>query len=333
VRQPQRDARQGGIADASAANGGGIDVRQLSPAEVARVDALLPLHRLDGAQTYLVAWLGDEPVGHAHVAWAGTKLGMPEIQDVFVEPRLRRQGVATALSRGAEREAVRRGHDRISLSVGIGNEAAQRLYERLGYADAGIEPQRVQGTITLRGEPFDVDDTLLYLVKSLPVVRPLDPRELRHVHAALPRGPAIHEDRLGAQERGEGVYLFVWGKDQPLGHAYLSWSGRLDHPEVRDVGVTPGRRREGQGTLLMDAAEELARARGAERLGLAVALDNHVARAFYERLEYVDAGVEPFTISYEAWDGGGSPHQVTETCTYLRKELGRAVDSGSPRSS
>jgi predicted GNAT family acetyltransferase len=121
------------------------------------------------AQTYLVAWDGDDPVGHAHVAWNRTKLGVPEIQDVYVEPAHRRRGVATALSRGVEQEAVRRGHAQISLSVGLGNEPARRLYERLGYRDAGLVPERVLGTITIRGKPLDVDDTLLYLVKDLPV--------------------------------------------------------------------------------------------------------------------------------------------------------------------
>ncbi len=294
-----------------------------------RVDARLPLHRLEGAQTYLVAWLGEDPVGHAHVAWTETKLGVPEIQDVFVEPRFRRKGVATALSRYAEREAVRRGHARISLSVGIANDTARRLYDRVGYGDAGIEPERVQGTITIRGEPFAVDDTLLYRVKELPAIRPLASTELPLVREALPRGPVIHEDRLAAQECGDGVYLFAWVGEQPVGHAFLSWTGRADHPDVRDVGVTKRCRRQGLGTLLMDAAEVHAQAREAEWLGLAVAFENHGARGFYERLGYVDAGLEPFTISYQAWGDEGTPREVTETCTYLRKR----VDFGHARSS
>lgn len=145
-----------------------MEIRPLAPDEVERVDAALPLARLDSAQTYLVAWDGASPVGHAHVAWEGTRLGIPEIQDVYVLPERRREGIAAALARAAEREARARGHDRISLSVSeTGNEAARRLYERLGYRDAGVAPVRVQGTITLRGKPFDVDDTLRYLVKEL----------------------------------------------------------------------------------------------------------------------------------------------------------------------
>jgi hypothetical protein len=48
-----------------------------------------------------------------------------------------------------------------------GNGAARKLYAKLGYADAGVDPVRVSGTIMLRGRPFEVDDTLVYLVKAL----------------------------------------------------------------------------------------------------------------------------------------------------------------------
>ena len=144
-----------------------MEIRPLLPADTALVDARLPLSRLDNAQTYLVAWDGGDPVGHAHVAWEATTVGVPEVQDVFVLPERRREGIASRLTAAAEDEARARGFDRISLSVSATNSDVRRLYESLGYADAGIEPVRVLGTIMLRGEPFDVDDTLVYLTKSL----------------------------------------------------------------------------------------------------------------------------------------------------------------------
>jgi GNAT superfamily N-acetyltransferase len=131
------------------------------------VDARLPLHRLDVAQTYLVAWDGDDPVGHAHISWTGTKVGVPEVQDLFVLPERRREGVATAISRAAERLATERGHDRLSLSFGVDNEPARRLYERLDYLDAGLPPERHLGMILIRGRPVELDDTVMYLVKDL----------------------------------------------------------------------------------------------------------------------------------------------------------------------
>ena len=147
-------------------------VTELRPEDVARVDSALPLNRLDQhretGSTYLIAWKDDEPVGHAHLAWSRTHLGLPEVQDVYVLPALRRQGVARSLSAAAEELVRGRGLSSISLSVSRDrNEPARLLYQSLGYVDAGVEPVRVSGTITLRGRPFDVDDTLVYLVKHL----------------------------------------------------------------------------------------------------------------------------------------------------------------------
>jgi GNAT superfamily N-acetyltransferase len=149
-----------------------VTVSDLKPGEVESVGRHLPLNRLrqhvEEHSTYLVAWEDTVPVGHAHIAWSGTHLALPEIQDVFVLPQMRRQGIASQLTLAAEAEARARGWDRISLSVSQdGNAAASRLYAKLGYADAGAKPVRVVGQIALRSGPLDVDDTLVYLVKEL----------------------------------------------------------------------------------------------------------------------------------------------------------------------
>jgi ribosomal protein S18 acetylase RimI-like enzyme len=86
---------------------------------------------------------------------------------VWVSAARRREGIATALTTAAEAEASAQGANRVSLSVGHENVAAKALYERLGYRDAGAAPERVSGTILLRGRSVEVDDTLLYLVKSV----------------------------------------------------------------------------------------------------------------------------------------------------------------------
>ena len=130
---------------------------------------MLPLARLGGRGTYLVAWDDGAPVAHAHVAWTDTQLGVPEIQDVFVRDDRRRQGLGTAVTLAAERAAEARGHRRVSVGTSIDNDAARRLYEKLGYRGAGAAPVRVQGTIMIRTGPLEVDDTIVYLVKELPV--------------------------------------------------------------------------------------------------------------------------------------------------------------------
>ena len=147
-------------------------MRELKPSEVEIVGRHLPLSRLpqhlEEHSTYLVAWEDAVPVGHAHIALSGTHLGLPEIQDVFVLPELRRRGIASQLTHAAEEEARARGWDRISLSVSRdANPAASRLYAKLGYAGAGVEPVRVLGQVMLRSGPLEVDDTLVYLVKEL----------------------------------------------------------------------------------------------------------------------------------------------------------------------
>ena len=139
-------------------------VRELDPTEIEGVGAVLGLARLDqGNGFYLIAWDGDEPIGHAFLALTDP----PELQDVSVREEHRRRGVATALATAAEHTAATRGFDRLRLMVGVGNEAARTLYSRLGYRECGVPPRRVQGTILIRTGPIEVDDTLLTWEKPL----------------------------------------------------------------------------------------------------------------------------------------------------------------------
>lgn len=54
------------------------------------------------------------------------------IDDLYVSPEFRRQGVATALYREAERRAKALGADKITLMVWSFNEGALGLYRKLG---------------------------------------------------------------------------------------------------------------------------------------------------------------------------------------------------------
>jgi len=88
-----------------------------------------------------------------------------------VRPEHRRQGVASAITAAAEAAAAERGFDVLRLEVSAGDEVAQALYRGLGYADAGLPPRRVRGTVMLRTGPLEVDDTLLAWEKRLEPVR------------------------------------------------------------------------------------------------------------------------------------------------------------------
>ena len=139
-------------------------IRPLVADDTDRVAAVLGLARLyQGDGFYLVAWEGDEPVGHLHLALTDP----PELQDVSVRPEYRRTGVARQLTAAAEQEAQARGHRTLRLTVGIDNRAAQELYRSCGFADAGLAPVRVKGRIHIRTGPIDVDDTLLVWEKAL----------------------------------------------------------------------------------------------------------------------------------------------------------------------
>lgn len=59
------------------------------------------------------------------------------VTNVAVLPDLRRQGIGERLVRAAIRGARERGCDFLSLEVRVGNETAVRLYERLGFRQAG----------------------------------------------------------------------------------------------------------------------------------------------------------------------------------------------------
>jgi [ribosomal protein S18]-alanine N-acetyltransferase len=139
------------------------EIRQLADDEAERVAAVLGLARLGGDGFYLVAWDGEEALGHAHLALTDP----PELQDVAVREPHRRLGIASALTQAAEAQAEARGFDRVRVTVSDANPAAQRLYRKQGYVDTGIPPRRIVGTVVIRTGPIEVDDTLLTWEKQL----------------------------------------------------------------------------------------------------------------------------------------------------------------------
>jgi GNAT superfamily N-acetyltransferase len=147
-----------------------VNIRPLADDERDRVIAAgLGLARLprDDGSFYLIAWDGDDPLGHAHLALTDP----PEIQDVEVLERHRGRGIGTALVEAAEREAAARGFDRLTISVSTAKPEVQALYERSGFRDAGLPLKRVTGTVRIRTGPLRVDDTLRTLSISLDAVR------------------------------------------------------------------------------------------------------------------------------------------------------------------
>jgi GNAT superfamily N-acetyltransferase len=151
-----RDLDPGGPAD--------LVIRRLDDAEVERVTAVLGLARLhQGDGYYLVAWLDDEPVGHAYLALSDP----PEMQDVSVRDEFRGRGLARRLVDAVEADAVDHGADALRLTVSAENARVQSLYRSLGFNECGVAPRRVTGTVMIRTGPLVVDDTLLTWQKDL----------------------------------------------------------------------------------------------------------------------------------------------------------------------
>lgn len=61
-----------------------------------------------------------------------------DILNVCVAPAARRRGIAEALMRELEARLIPKGVEQITLEVRASNEAAIRLYEKLGYAQVGV---------------------------------------------------------------------------------------------------------------------------------------------------------------------------------------------------
>jgi GNAT superfamily N-acetyltransferase len=155
-----------------------VTVRSLEPPELRLVADSMPARPLEkhrerleqqrrGEALYLVAWDDGVPIGHGLLRWRG-RLGFPQVEDLFVNPDRRDEGIGTRLLDAAELEARRHGHDRLGLGVAVENAGARRLYSRRGYAPAGLQPYLV--TYPAYGDDGVqriVNELTLFLVKRL----------------------------------------------------------------------------------------------------------------------------------------------------------------------
>ena len=96
--------------------------------------------------SFFVAWLNDKPVGHALVRWLGPRDEIvrkdypdcPEIYRLKVLKEFREQGIATAIIKKCENEALKRE----CLLIGLGTDpnitTKGNLYIQLGYRPATV---------------------------------------------------------------------------------------------------------------------------------------------------------------------------------------------------
>jgi ribosomal protein S18 acetylase RimI-like enzyme len=85
--------------------------------------------------------------------------GVPLLNRLVVAAERRNNGIGTHLLAEAERRLRNLGHRRVALGVRVDNEAAIRLYERLGYRRWRRPPivAATDGDLGMNGTPQDVE--------------------------------------------------------------------------------------------------------------------------------------------------------------------------------
>ncbi|MGH8222405.1 MAG: GNAT family N-acetyltransferase [Woeseiaceae bacterium] len=90
-----------------------------------------------------IAWAGDKPAGYllAVYVFSLEHLGLTaEIDEFFVLPSFRGQGIGSALLRAAEDEFARKKCTNISLQIGHDNDGARTFYRAHGFGErSGFE--------------------------------------------------------------------------------------------------------------------------------------------------------------------------------------------------
>jgi ribosomal protein S18 acetylase RimI-like enzyme len=111
------------------------EYEKLAHAVAATEDTLRDSLFVKRAAEVLIGYAGDEPAGFAvFFQTFSTFLGVPGmyLEDIFVEPRFRRQGLGEALLTHLAKLAAERGCGRVEWSVLTWNELAIGFYEKLG---------------------------------------------------------------------------------------------------------------------------------------------------------------------------------------------------------
>jgi [ribosomal protein S18]-alanine N-acetyltransferase len=88
-----------------------------------------------GSRVYVVARIGPTVVGY------GGLMLVPDdghVTTLAVDPRWHRHGIGTRLLHTLATAGIERGAKHLTLEVRVGNDAAQGLYRRFGFAPAGV---------------------------------------------------------------------------------------------------------------------------------------------------------------------------------------------------
>lgn len=114
------------------------------PSDLAVVDKYISQRLTLGDSVSLLATMGQRPAGFVQLFKRYGALSMKPtwyIQDLFVKPEMRRQGVAAALLNESKAFAKLDGTDRLDLKTGVNNQPARTLYEGQGFHPTELSDQ------------------------------------------------------------------------------------------------------------------------------------------------------------------------------------------------
>lgn len=125
--------------------------------------------------TYLVAWIGEEPLGSGVVQWGGcigtnareefpSAVGFSHLQ---VRDGFRGQGVGRALIAAAEQLIELEGKHQVAIGVAEDNPRAERLYLSLGYRKTGVVDVSEYSWVSGDGTVHQASELDQLLVKDL----------------------------------------------------------------------------------------------------------------------------------------------------------------------
>lgn len=143
------------------------------PTELDYFEHCLELQNEKKRENFIISW-GGVDAGYGILNWVPKyapfkKLNIPEIQDLNIIPKMRRNGLATALIDHCETLAKTKGYDDMGIAFGLHNSygPAQRLYVKLGYIPDGEGATYDRKQIAFGDfKPVD-DDLCLMLIKPL----------------------------------------------------------------------------------------------------------------------------------------------------------------------
>ena len=140
------------------------------------------IDQIPRTRRYLVAHVGRRLVGYGGLMLAPDSA---HVTNIAVDPLQQRAGVGTRLLLALARDAIAIAAPALTLEVRVGNVAAIQLYERFGFAPAGIRKRYYEGR----------DDAIVMWAHD--IGQPGYADRLRAIEADL-RGTTVWEDESEA---------------------------------------------------------------------------------------------------------------------------------------